>query len=287
MRRGSGGTFGALVTTTTFGARAWVPSWNVRDESEKVLVRRVRALTAGVIVVGIVGAWAGVASAHVTTDPESAPKGASDQTITFRVPNEMDNANTVKVRIQMPTDHPIAAVDPATMPGWTVTVQTTHLATPIQTDDGPKSDVPSEVDWTGGTIPPGQFGQFTILAMGLPSDTDSLTFKTIQSYDNGQDVAWIETETPGGTPPPNPAPVLTLTAAADAAAGDTSTSIAAATTTTSATGEAAATTTTTSSSDSSKGLAIAGIVIGAIGVVLAIAALLYARTKSSGSVSQS
>jgi len=243
-------------------------------------------MAAGMIVVGVVGVCAGVASAHVTTDPESAPKGAGDQTITFRVPNEIDGANTIKVRIQMPTDHPIAAVDPATMPGWTATVQMTHLATPIQTDDGPKSDVPSEVDWTGGTIPPGEFGQFTVLAMGLPSDTDSLTFKTIQTYDNGQEVAWIETETPGGPPVSNPAPVLTLTAAADATTGDTSTSVAVATTT-SAANQVAVATTTTASSDSSKGLAIAGIVIGAVGVALAIAALIFARSKSSGSARES
>ena len=31
-----------------------------------------------------------------------------------------------------------------------------------------------------------------MLAQGLPKDTDSLTFKAIQSYDNGQDVAWID-----------------------------------------------------------------------------------------------
>ena len=251
-------------------------------------MKKARSLAAGAIVVGLVTAWAGVASAHVTVDPESAPKGAGDETITFRVPNEIDGANTVKVRIQMPTDHPIAAVDPATMPGWTSTVVMKHLDTPIQTDDGAISDVPSEIDWTGGTIPSGQFGQFTVLAMGLPTDTDSLTFKTIQSYDNGQDVAWIEEETPGSPPPEHPAPVLALTAAADAGGADTATSAAptaTTATTTSPSNETAGASTT--SSDSSKGLAVAGIVIGAVGLAVAIVALVLARAKASGAGTKS
>ena len=249
-------------------------------------MRKLWVEAASVVVVVIVGVGAGVSSAHVTTDPESAPKGAADQTITFRAPNEQDSANMVALKVQLPADHPIASVDPAAMPGWTASVKTTHLTTPIVTDDGSISDVPSEIDWTGGSVPPGEFGQFTVLAMGLPKDADSLTFKAIQTYDNGQETAWIEVPEAGQSAPEHPAAVMALTAASDeAATGTSGTSVSASPTTTVAVAQTAAAT-TTSSSDSSKGLAIAGIVIGALGVALAVAALVFARAKSSGSTSQ-
>ncbi len=232
---------------------------------------------------GLVVATAGVASAHVTVEPESAPKGAADQTIVFRVPNESDTANNTGLKIQFPSDHPIAAIDPAAMPGWTSTVKTTHLATPIETDDGQVTDVVSEIDWAGGSIPPGQFGQFTILAMGLPSDTDSLTFKAIQTYDDGTETAWIEESVEGQPEPEHPAPVLTLTAAADTpSSSDTSVAPTVTTASTASTAnESAAGTTSTSSSDSSKGLAIAGIVLGALALILAGAAFFRGRSSSS------
>jgi uncharacterized protein YcnI len=225
--------------------------------------------------------WAGVASAHITITPDSAPKGAGDQVITFQVPNEMDNANTIGLRVQFPTDHPIAAIDPQAIPGWTSKVTTTHLATPITTDDGTVTDVVSEVDWTGGSIPPGHFGAFPVLAMGLPKDVDSLTIKAIQSYDNGQDVSWIEDTPPGGPEPDHPAPVLKLTAAAgdNAAAGASGSNQVGVTTT-----AAPATTsnaTTSSSSDSSKALAAIGIIVAVVALALAVVALITARTKVS------
>ncbi len=158
---------------------------------------------------------AGAASAHVTLDPPSADKGAADQTIVFRVPNEDDAASTTGLRVQFPTDHPIAAVVPLETPGWTATVKKTTLPTPIKTDDGTVTEVVSEIDWSGGKITPDHFGAFTVLAEGLPSDADSLTFKTIQTYDGGKEVAWIEVADASDPNPEHPAPVLKLTAVAE------------------------------------------------------------------------
>ena len=165
-------------------------------------------------VLGAIVLGASSASAHVTVDPGTATQGAGDQVLTFRVPNEMDNANTTQVKIQLPQDHPIAAVDVLAMPGWTTKVDTVHLAAPIQTDDGTLTDVPSVITWTGGQIKPGEYGEFRVLAMGLPDDTDSLTFKTIQGYDNNQEVSWIDATVAGQAEPEHPAPVLTLMDAA-------------------------------------------------------------------------
>lgn len=210
-------------------------------------------------ILGAIVLGASSAAAHVTVDPGTAPKGAGDQVLTFRVPNEMDNADTTQVKIQLPQDHPIAAVDVLAMPGWTTKVESVHLATPIQTDDGTITDVPSVITWTGGQIKPGEYGEFRVLAMGLPDDTDSLTFKTLQDYDNNQEVSWIDVTVAGQAMPEHPAPVLTLTAAA---AGDVASP---------AVGE---------SSDDADALAIVGLIVSGIGLVTALAAIALARRRT-------
>jgi uncharacterized protein YcnI len=239
------------------------------------------------IAVAVLALCAGVASAHVTIDPESVPQGASDEVITFRVPNEMDNANTVGLKVQFPSDHPIASVDPQVLPGWTSTTKTTHLATPITTDDGTVTDVVSEVDWTGGTIPPNQFGEFPVLAMGLPTGTDSLTFKVLQDYDNGQEVAWIEETGPDGKEPDHPAPVLKLTAAQTSDAGDatggagTTVAVAASPTTAASPTSLAAAAPTTSTSSSSNALGIVAIIVAAVAVILSVVAIIMGRRQAA------
>jgi uncharacterized protein YcnI len=222
-------------------------------------VRTLKTIAGLGAILGAIVLAATSASAHVTVDPGTAPKGAGDQVLTFRVPNEMDNANTNQVKIQLPQDHPIAAVDVLAMPGWTTKVETVHLATPIKTDDGTVTDVPSVITWSGGQIKPGEYGEFRVLAMGLPNDTDSLTFKTVQGYDNNQEVSWIDATVAGQAMPAHPAPVLTLTAAAA--------------------GDVAALAASKSSGDSDT-VAIVGLIVGGIGLVVALAAIALARKRT-------
>ena len=148
--------------------------------------------------------------------------GASDATIIVRVPTESDTASTTGLKLQLPTDHPIAGVLVAPMDGWTATIKNTKLATPLNTDDGDITEVVSEIDWqasTGGGIKPGFFGQFTIIAGKLPDGVNSLTFKAIQSYSDGSSVSWIEQAAPGSSAEPeHPAPVLQLAAASSSPA---------------------------------------------------------------------
>ena len=51
----------------------------------------------------------GLASAHVTVSSPDAAAGGYGKVV-FRVPNESDTASTVKIRIQVPTDRPLASV---------------------------------------------------------------------------------------------------------------------------------------------------------------------------------
>ena len=91
---------------------------------------------------------------------------------------------------------------------------TVPLNPPVTTDDGPLTEYVSEVDWFGGAIKPGHFQEFYVLAQQLPTDTNQVVFKALQTYSDGNVVRWIEATPPGGPEPAHPAPVLTLTAAA-------------------------------------------------------------------------
>ena len=160
--------------------------------------------------------WAGAAAAHVTVSPSSLAQGTSDAILTFRVPNESTAASVTGLQIQFPLDHPIVVVSPQAGSGWSVAVHTAHLAKPITTDDGTFTSTVAEIDWSGGSIPVGQFGEFNVLAQGLPSGTSQLAFKAVQTYSDGTVVSWIQVPDRAAPNPPHPAPILTLTPAGQA-----------------------------------------------------------------------
>jgi uncharacterized protein YcnI len=177
-------------------------------------VRAGRLVVPAVIVAAVLGFAASAAGAHVEVVPGSAPKGSSE-ILSFSVPNEEQAANTVKVEVDLPTKSPIASVSTKPMPGWTVAVEKTKLAKPIQSDDGQVTEAVTKITWTatGGGLTPGEFDLFTISAGPLPTNTSKLTFKAIQTYSDGTVVNWIEPTVKGAPEPEHPAPVLTLTKA--------------------------------------------------------------------------
>ncbi len=192
--------------------------WRLRHRLGHRLVRRIGAI--GAVCAVALLTLAGVAWAHVTVNPHTAQQGGYTK-VSFRVPNERDNAATTQLEVNLPTDHPIASVQTRAVPGWTSTVQKTTLAKPITTDDGQVTEAVSKITWTSGKIPPGSFEEFDVSMGPLPTDTDQLAFKALQTYDNGQVVRWIDT-TPAGAPEPDhPAPVLTLTPADATPTGNT------------------------------------------------------------------
>ncbi len=154
---------------------------------------------------------AAVAAAHVTVSPSSLPQGTSDAILTFRVPNESQSAAVTGLKIQFPLEHPIILLNPEAGSGWQVTAVRTALPKPVTTDDGTFTSVTSEIDWSGGTIPVGQFGEFDVLAQGIPTGTTQLVFKAIQSYGDGTVVSWIQVPDRAVPDPAHPAPTITLT----------------------------------------------------------------------------
>lgn len=150
------------------------------------------------------------ALAHITVTPGSAQAGSAT-VLTFHVPDEEVKADTVKVDMKIPTDHPIADLLVKPVPGWAISVKTVALAKPLVTDDGKFTQAVSEVIWSGGKIAPGQFQDFSVTADPLPGGAGKLIFKTLQTYSNGDVARWIDVPQPGQPEPDHPAPVLTLT----------------------------------------------------------------------------
>jgi periplasmic copper chaperone A len=251
------------------------------------LRRTRRLLGAGAVTVGLMAAGTGVASAHITVSGPEATSGGSDAVISFRVPDESEAARTVGLKVRLPSDTPIASVLVQPKAGWSVSVSQSKLATPIKTDDGEVTEAVSEIDWkvSAGAqgIGPGQFDEFVFIAGQLPK-TKSLTFKAVQSYSDGSTVSWIEEPAPGSSAEPeHPAPVLTLGAGSSTEPGSSGNvsapatsaapSSAAAGSSASAAPSQAEATATASSDAASKTTAVTGIVLGGLGVLLALAAL--------------
>jgi uncharacterized protein YcnI len=113
------------------------------------------------------------ALAHVTVLPESSRPGETTD-LTFRVPNERDDAATVQVDVFLPKGVPAKVSSPD---GWTqVTLPT------------------GEVRWTadeGTSIKPGRAEDFKVRLGPLPEEP-RIVFKALQHYADGQIVRWIQ-----------------------------------------------------------------------------------------------
>ncbi|WP_405365609.1 YcnI family protein [Kitasatospora sp. NBC_00039] len=239
------------------------------------------AITAAASVVAL----AGPAFAHVTVNPGSAPQGGYTA-VDFRVPNENDTASTVKLEVNLPLDHPLASVRTLPMPGWTATVEKAKLDKPIKVHGNDVNEAVSKITWTadaGTKIAPGQFQEFRVSLGPLPTDTDKLTFKALQSYDNGDVVRWIDEAKDGQPEPAKPAPVLALTKATSEDGHGVTASAAPAADGHGHDGAKDEAAGSTRSSDSTaRVLGVVGIVVGVIGTAFGILGL---RRRSGGSAS--
>jgi len=189
------------------------------------------------------------AGAHVTVQPDHAAAGAFTR-LDVRVPTERDNASTVKVDLQLPPGFAEASYQRVL--GWTVKVTKTKLAQPIKTDDGEVTEGVSRITWTAKRtadgIPPGAFQDFGLSVQVPGKAGDALTFKALQTYSDGQVVRWI-----GAQDSDTPAPIVTVTGAQVT--------------------PAATATPTAANTSSSNGLSITALVVGALGLLTAVAAL--------------
>ena len=163
--------------------------------------------TAAAAVVAAALALPAAASAHVTLQPSTAPADGFTR-LDVRVPNERDDAATVKVDVQLPPGFAFVSYEPR--PGWKVTVQRAKAEQPIEVEGGFEVDEEvRRITWQGGRIGPGEFVDFGLsLRMPKGEAGDKLTFKALQTYDDGDVVRWI-----GPEDADEPAPIVTLTGA--------------------------------------------------------------------------
>lgn len=93
------------------------------------------------------------AFAHVSVQPGQAEQGGY-ATINFKVPNERDNASTVKLEVTLPADHPLASAMPQPVPGWKIDVTKSKLDKPLETHGKKLTEAVSKITWTadGGKI---------------------------------------------------------------------------------------------------------------------------------------
>jgi uncharacterized protein len=147
-----------------------------------------------------------LASAHVSLHPNAIPQG-SFITTNVRVPNEESNASITSVAIKLPTGVLDAEGEPPA--GWTFRAKTKKLAKPVTTDDGTISTEVTEVIFSGGKTPPGEFVSLP-LTLSIPDSAkqgDVVGFPTVQTYSNGKIVRWI-----GSPTSDQPAPTIDITA---------------------------------------------------------------------------
>lgn len=175
---------------------------------------RSRLLLATVLGVGSLIGVPALASAHVTVNPNSAAAG-SYATLTFKVPTESATASTTKLEVDLPTDHPFGSVSYQPVAGWTTSVTTSTLATPVTTDDGQITKAPTTIVWrasAAAVIRPGQFQTF-LVSVGPVPDTGSVRFTARQTYSDGSVVDWDQAIPASGEEPQHPAPVLYINTA--------------------------------------------------------------------------
>jgi uncharacterized protein YcnI len=204
------------------------------------------------------------AKAHVTVQPTEAPEGAYT-VLDVRVPNETEDATTTKVAVQFPRG--FGDVSYLAVPGWKVEVLHQKLKVPIQTDDGPVTEGVKEVIFSGGKLAPGQFQDFP-LSVQIPGKAgDELTFKAVQTYDNGEVVRWI-----GAPESEHPAPRVLVLPSKEAGQSTT-------------VNNKSLPLTSSDSSDSGgssdKGLAIAALVVAVIALLLGGTAVVGSRRRTA------
>jgi len=191
------------------------------------------------------------AGAHVSLQPDEATAGEFT-VLDVRVPNEGFGPATTKVSVRFPPGFFYALYQ--AVPGWSVKVKMRKR---------PTSEV-REITWTAGSertgIQAGQLLDFPIGTQLRGEVGDTLTFKAIQTYDNGAVVRWV-----GGPEAELPAPQVRITHDGEDR-------------------HAPGSGTPEADDSNGDGLAIAALVIGSVALLLGGGALMLGALVGSGRV---
>lgn len=222
------------------------------------------------------------AQAHISIHPNTVPAGAF-ATLDVRVPGEQAGAYVKRIDVLFPAG--FTGVSYENVPGWSVRVIERKLAKPIAQDGESIDTEVAQIAWTWngplGQAGDGQFVEFPV-AVAIPSGASgkALEFKTIQRYSNGHVDRWIDPALGAE----HPAPRINVTAkggvvedvAGDEAgpsAGETGARSDSESASVPATGVAE------SGDRASQSLGVGALIVGALALVIALAALAVSRGK--------
>lgn len=153
---------------------------------------RFRLTTVGVLAGLGVLAVAGPAAAHVEVSADKDRAGATDVTLTFH--GEAENPSGIRSeRVVLPEGIAPADVSLVKAPsGWTFQA----------TADG--------FTVGGKKLPSGQDAEWKVKVAKLPDGQTRLSFRTLETYADGEVSRWIEIQEEGKDEPENPAPLIKL-----------------------------------------------------------------------------
>jgi periplasmic copper chaperone A len=212
------------------------------------------------------------ASAHVEATATDTAAG-SYTTATFSVPHGCDGSPTTKLEFHVPKS--VIEVVPTVNPNWTITKATEpYTSASAASDDETAADAGervTSVTYTAKTPLPADERDTFSLSFSLPDGKsgDVVSMPVTQTCEQGS-TEWDQAQQPGQAEPEHPAPSITLTAA-DTASGHSHGSTG--DTDAAAAGTDHAVTTTDGGPDLvARFLGLGGLVVGAAGIVVAVAA---------------
>lgn len=231
------------------------------ERVENPLRGRCSQVVAGAVTFGAMLMFGSSVAAHVGVDQDQIVAGESTA-LSFSFSHGCGESPTNSMKFQIPEGVDNAV--PQVHAGWDIAVERADLVEPIESGHGaPVTDRPSVITFTardGYEVPNGQRDTFT-LSFRAPESAGQLFFPVIQGCVDGES-AWIAQWDGTGAEPDDPAPSVMVVAGADTASTDTASHD-------DHGGD-------DTSDGGSNGLAIIGIVIGALG--LGIGAVALTRT---------
>ncbi|ANP74118.1 YcnI family protein [Cryobacterium arcticum] len=203
------------------------------------------------------------ASAHVEVEPSSTAAG-SYSLLTFSVGHGCDGSATTGITIDIPDT--ITSVTPTVNPGWTAAKVAVDLATPLEDGEGDTITTRvGQVTYTADAPLADGYRTTFALSLQIPADAvgKTLSFPVLQTCEVGS-TSWSDAAVEGEAEPAHPAPALVVTeATAEAGHGHGGTEASA--------DDADASTPVASDDVLARLLGIGGLVVGAVGLVVAVA----------------
>jgi periplasmic copper chaperone A len=213
------------------------------------------------------------AQAHVTVAPAELPAEGYAK-VDLSVPHGCEESPTTKLTVQMPDE--VQAATPQVVPGWEISTKEGKLPKPYDSHGEQVTEGVREITWEGGPLDPHQLEVFGISVKISGKAGDKIPFKAIQECEQGE-TAWVEIPVEGEEEPPEPAPMVTLAAAegehgAAGSNGEKPQAEEVALQNTAATTEAG-------DDGPSTGLVIAALILGGLGLIAGVAALVTSRRR--------